>query len=289
MRTSVAISDREFDLLRRLIHAHAGIALAPWKRYLVHSRLARRLQELGLSTFAEYHARLIADATGAELTRFINAMTTNKTEFFRESHHFDYLRSTWLPARGPCRRASDRHLRLWSAGCSTGEEPYSLAITLLAALDEPASWDVRILASDIDTEVLDRAGEGVYPLEQVAPVPRPLLPRYFLRGTGPRNGLVRVKPSVRSLVTFRRINFLEEPWPIRARFDVIFCRNVLIYFDRDTQHRVLSRLVLQLKDDGLLFLGHAEGVHGLAGGLAREGATIYRRVSTGSSPEPPRR
>jgi chemotaxis protein methyltransferase CheR len=286
MSTDLDISDREFDLLRKLIHAHAGIALAPWKRYLVRSRLTRRLQELGLATFADYHARLLADSTGAELMRFINAMTTNKTEFFREPHHFDYLRSTWLPSRGPCRRASDRHLRLWSAGCSTGEEPYSLAITLLGALNDAADWDIRILASDIDTEVLDRAAEGIYPMEHVGPVPRPLLPRYFLRGTGPRSGLVRVKPAARSLVAFRRINFLDEPWPIRTRFDVIFCRNVLIYFDRATQQRVLTRLVLQLKDDGLLFLGHAEGAHGLVSGLTRVGPTIYRRSGTGSSPEP---
>jgi chemotaxis protein methyltransferase CheR len=285
----VAITDGEFDLLRRLIHAHAGIALAPWKRHLVRARLGQRLAELGLTTFAEYHTRLVADATGAELTRFTNAMTTNKTEFFREAHHFEYLSSTWVPARGPCRRASDRHLRFWSAGCSTGEEPYTLAVTLLDALDGAAGWDIRILASDIDTEVLGLAAEGIYALEQVAPVPPALLPRYFLRGTGAREGLVRVKPALTSLVTFRRINFVEEPWPIRVRFDAIFCRNVLIYFDRATQERVLRRLVLQLKDDGLLFLGHSESVHGLVTGLTRVGATIYRRAITGSSPAPLRR
>jgi len=216
-------------------------------------------------------------------------MTTNKTEFFREGHHFDYLRTAWLPSRGPCRRASDRQLRMWSAGCSTGEEPYSLALTLLDALDGAASWDIRILASDIDTEVLARAAEAIYPLEHVAPVPAALLPRYFLRGTGARAGLVRVKPAVRSLVTFRRINFLDEPWPVQTRFDAIFCRNVLIYFDRPTQARILHRLVLQLKDDGLLFLGHSESAHGLVRSLAAVAPTIYRRHTPGSSPAPPRR
>jgi chemotaxis protein methyltransferase CheR len=282
------LTDGEFDLLRRLIHAHAGIALGPWKRYLVRARLTRRLQELGLSTFAEYHTRLLADATGGELTRFINAMTTNKTEFFREAHHFEYLRTHWVPSRGPCRRATDRQLRLWSAGCSTGEEAYSMAITLLDALDGEAPWDVRILASDIDTEVLALAAEGIYPVEQVAPVPRPMLPRYFLRGTDAREGYVRVKPNVRSLVTFRRINFIDQVWPIRARFDVIFCRNVLIYFDRATQQRILGRLVLQLKDDGLLFVGHSESLHGIEG-LAPVGATVYRRTTPGSSSAPARR
>jgi chemotaxis protein methyltransferase CheR len=285
----VAISDQEFDVLRRLIHAHAGIALAPWKRYLIRARLTRRLQELGLSTFAEYHTRLLADGTGTELMRFINAMTTNKTEFFREAHHFEYLRDTWLPARGPCRRATDRHLRLWSAGCSTGEEAYTLAVTLLDALDGAADWDIRILASDIDTDVLGRAAEAIYPIANVEPVPRPMLPRYFLRGTDARSGLVRVKPAVRSLVTFRRINFLDDPWPIRARFDVILCRNVLIYFDRATQHRVLTRLVTQLKDGGVLCLGHSESLHAPVPGLARVAATIYRRDNEGSSPAPPRR
>jgi chemotaxis protein methyltransferase CheR len=254
----------------------------------VRARLARRLQELGLTTFAEYHTRLLADDTGGELTRFINAMTTNKTEFFREAHHFDYLRTRWLPARGPCRRAADRHIRVWSAGCSTGEEAYTLAITLLDALDGRDAWDLRILASDIDTEVLAHAAEAIYPMEQVAPVPNAMIPRYFLRGTGTQEGFVRVKPAVQSLVTFRRINFIEEPWPIRTRFDVIFCRNVLIYFDRPTQQRILSRLVLQLKDDGLLFLGHSESVLGFDG-LAPVGPTVYRRTTPASSSAAARR
>ncbi len=283
MSPDVAISEQEFDLLRRLIHAHAGIALAPWKRDVVRARLGRRLHELGITTFAEYHTRLLADASGTELTRFINAMTTNKTEFFREAHHFDYIRSTWLPSRGPCRRATDRRLRFWSAACSTGEEPYSLALTLLETLDGGAGWDLRILASDIDTDVLAHAAEGIYPMEQVAPVPRAMLPRYFLRGTGEREGVVRLKPQVRALVTFRRINFLDDPWPIRTRFDAIFCRNVLIYFDRPTQQRILHRLVRQLTDTGLLFLGHAESIHGLVSGLTPVAATVYRRVAPESA------
>ena len=215
-------------------------------------------------------------------------MTTNKTEFFREAHHFEYVRTRWLPSRGPCRRMSDRHLRVWSAGCSTGEEAYTLAITLLDALDAGERWDVRILASDIDTEVLTHAAAGIYPLEQVAPVPRAMIPRYFLRGTGGQDGFVRVKPAVRSLVTFRRINFIDEPWPIRTRFDLIFCRNVLIYFDRPTQQRILSRLVLQMKDDGLLFLGHSESILGFDA-LAPVGATVYRRTTPASSSAAARR
>jgi chemotaxis protein methyltransferase CheR len=278
--TDLVITDREFAQLRELIHAHAGIALAPCKRYLVQARLARRLRELGLSTFADYHERLTSDASGAELTCFINAMTTNKTDFFRESHHFEHLRTKWLAARPP---GAARRLRVWSAACSTGEEPYTLAVTILDALGGGMGWDIRILASDIDTEVLARAAEGVYTAEQVAPVPRPLLQRYFLRGTGGRAGSYQVGPAARGLVTFRRINFLDEPWPIRTRFDAIFCRNVLIYFDRPTQQRVLARLTACLVDDGLLFLGHSESAHGLVDGVRAVGPTIYQRVPTGDS------
>ena len=280
----LALTDDDFTRLRRLIHEEAGITLAPWKRGLVRGRLARRLEELGLRTFAEYHARLVDDASRDELTHFINAMTTNKTEFFREPHHFDYVRDAWLPSRGPCRRRTDRRLRLWSAGCSTGEEPYTLAMTLLDAIDVTVGWDIRILATDIDTDVLAHAEQAVYATEQLTPVPSALVRRYFLRGTGERSGLVRVKPDVRALVTFRHLNVLDDPWPMHGRFDAIFCRNVLIYFDRATQQRVLSRLVHQLADGGMLFLGHSETVHGMVEGLTPAGATIYRRAGTRAAP-----
>jgi chemotaxis protein methyltransferase CheR len=285
----LVITDREFHRFRRLIHDHAGIALAPSKRYLVQARLARRLRELGLPTFADYHALLVRDATGVELTRFINAMTTNKTDFFREAHHFTYLREKWLPSRGACRRASDRVLRFWSAGCSTGEEPYTLALTLLDALGGGLGWDLRILATDIDTDVLARAEAAIYQLDQVAPVPRPLLPRYFLRGTGPHAGTVRVKDAVRALVVFRRLNLHDEHWPTRNRFDAIFCRNVVIYFDRPTQQRVLTRLVDHLNDEGLLFLGHSETPNGLVTGLTPVAPTVYRRAAAGSCSAAPGR
>jgi chemotaxis protein methyltransferase CheR len=151
-------------------------------------------------------------------------------------------------------------------------------MTLLEALDGGAGWDIRILASDIDTDVLARAGEGVYALDQLAPVPVPLVPRHFLRGRGEYEGTARIRPAVRNLVTFRRINFLDDPWPIRASFDAIFCRNVLIYFDRSTQRRVLERFVRLLKDEGLLFLGHSESAYGLLDGVALVGNTVYRRT-----------
>jgi chemotaxis protein methyltransferase CheR len=291
----LGITDREFEVFRELVHRCTGIHLGPQKRHLLVARLGRRLRALGLPSFAAYHRYLAEeDADGAELGRFVNAITTNKTDFFREAHHFRYLAERWIPGlRARAARGGERRVRLWSAACSTGEEPYTLALTLLEGLGTALGWDVRVLASDIDTECLARAASGVYTLEQVRPVPAALVRRYFLRGRGADAGRVQVRPEVRALVTFRRINFLDDPWPIRTRFDAIFCRNVLIYFDRATQQRILERLLGYLAPDGLLCLGHSEGVHGLAQGLVAVGHTIYRRAGAPArhplaAPEPAR-
>jgi chemotaxis protein methyltransferase CheR len=281
----VAITDREFDLFRRLVHRHAGIALSEHKRQLVQARLAKRLRALGLESFTEYYTLLTEhDPHGEETTRFVNAMTTNKTNFFREPHHFDYLAREWIPAvKDRAVRRGDRSLRIWSAGCSTGEEPYTIAIVLSEGLGSLLGWDLRILASDIDTEVLERAARGTYTLEQVSAIPPDARARHFLRGRGQHDGLVQARPELRAPIAFRRINFLDDPWPIRARFDVVFCRNVLIYFDRPTQRRILERFVGLLKPDGLLFLGHSESIHGLLDGLVHLGNTIYR-IAPGRAP-----
>lgn len=281
----VPVTDREFEIFRALVLARTGIALTPQKRLLLQSRLAKRLRALGLATFTEYHEYLtLRDPDGEEMVHFINAVTTHKTEFFREPHHFHYLRDEWAALkRRRCRRVGDRVLRFWSAACSTGEEPYSLAMTLLDALPELShGWDLRILASDIDTDVLAHARNGTYGLDQAAPIPPPLRTRYLLRGTGAHAGLVRMRPILRELIVFRRISLLDEPWPIRTRFDAIFCRNALIYFDRPTQARILERLVGFLKDDGLLVLGHSETVHGLGLDLVPVGNTIYRCSRAGA-------
>ncbi len=276
---AAGITDREFEIFRALVHARTGIALTPQKRLLLQSRLAKRLRVLGLATFTEYHEYLtLRDPGGEEMVHFINGVTTHKTEFFREPHHFAYLRDEWAPLkRLRSRRAGDRVLRFWSAACSTGEEAYSIAMTLLEALPEVGEdWDLRILASDIDTDVLTHGADGTYGVDQIGPIPPPLRSRYLLRGTGPKAGLVRIRPTLRGLIVFRRISLLDEPWPIRTRFDAIFCRNALIYFDRPTQARILERLVGFLKDDGFLMLGHSETVHGLGLELVPVGNTIYR-------------
>jgi chemotaxis protein methyltransferase CheR len=275
------LTDREFELFRSLVASQTGIALSPSRRVLLQARLSKRLQALGLRTFGEYH-RLLGeqDPLGEEMVHFVNAVTTNRTEFFRESHHFVFLAQTWAPAlRARIAETGDRSVRVWSAGCSSGEEAYTIAMTIRDELGSIAGLDARILASDIDTEVLARAVAATYSLDAMALVPKPALPRHFLRGTGPHTGLVQVRPENRAMVTVRRINLLDRPWPIRTRFDAIFCRNVLIYFDRPTQQRVLERLVAFLKEDGYLVLGHSESVHGLVGGLRHLGRTIYQRTT----------
>jgi len=274
-----SMTDEEFKLFQRLLRAHSGIALGPHKRYLVQARLARRLRALGLATYAAYHAYLTrGDAGSHELTQFVNAMTTNKTDFFREAHHFRYLTEVWAPAmRERAARTGERRLRLWSAGCSTGEEPYTLAMTVVDALGA-SGWDLRILASDIDTEVLARAEAGVYTAAQIEPVPPALRARNFTRVSEPgAEQRWQVRPEVRALIAFRRINFNDAVWPIRTRFEVIACRNVLIYFDRLDQQRILGRLDDFLKPDGLLCLGHSESLHGLLAGVRPVGHTIYRK------------
>lgn len=275
-----ALADREFHLLRRLVQEHTGIALGPHKREMLRARLSRRLRALRLPGFPEY-CRLLQgpESAAAELPQFVNAVTTNVTGFFREAHHFRHMTEVWLPeVRDRAANDGQRRLRIWSAGCSTGEEPYSIALTLLDHLGAALPrWDVRILASDIDTDALARAAAGVYPAERAAGVPPSLLPRGFLRGTGDWAGKLRVRPEVQEMVAFRHINLMDEPWPIRTRFDAIFCRNVLIYFDRPSQRRLLDGLFAFLRPDGLLFLGHSESLHGLLTGMKHIRNTIYQR------------
>jgi chemotaxis protein methyltransferase CheR len=273
----VPLSQQEFDLLRELAHRQAGIHLGPHKKEMLKARLLKRLRTLGFKSFLEYYSHLQhRDDAGDERVQFVNALTTNVTEFFREEHHFRFLREQWLPSLRA--GATSNRLRIWSAGCSTGEEPYSIAMAVREGLGPACpAWDVRILASDIDSDALQRAADGIYPQEKLAQVPVPLHARYFLCGTGKFTGKVRVRPQLQEWLTFRRMSLVEPAWPIYTRFDAIFCRNVLIYFNRADQERVLKRLLEYLDDSGLLFLGHSEGVHGMNCGLHPVGPTTYRR------------
>ena len=273
---TVALTDREFARLRTLVRAETGIALRESKRALVCARLGRRLRHYGYSTFEEYCDHLQErDPAGEERRRLANAITTTKTDFYREQHHFDFLRDTVLPALV---RAGVERLRLWSAGCSTGEEAYSLAATLLDGLPRGRPWDARILACDVNGDALATAEAGIYARELVAKVPAVVLKRHFTPVPG-EPSLVSVNAALRELIAFRRINLCQQPWPIRTKFDVIFCRNVMIYFDRATQSTLLQALVAQLVPGGYLFLGHSESLLGAEMRLTYVARTVYRTPS----------
>ncbi|EHQ51725.1 CheR-type MCP methyltransferase [Ectothiorhodospira sp. PHS-1] len=264
-------TDQDFERVRGLIHAHAGISLNPGKRDMVYSRLARRLRACRLQSFGQYLDRLEVDTP--EWEQFVNALTTNLTAFFRESHHFPVLAAHLVNAHAVHRRP----LRIWSAGCSTGEEPYTIAMTAINAF---GSWTppVKILATDLDTQVVEHASEGIYGMERASKVPAEEMRRFFLRGRGRQEGMVRVRPQVRSLVTFRTLNLLGGTWPLKGPFDAIFCRNVLIYFDKPTQYRLMSRFHPLMPPGSLLFVGHSESLAHAADLFRLKGKTIYEPV-----------
>ena len=272
------IGDAEFDALRELMYRETGVSLSETKRALMCSRLARRLRGLDIHSYDDYIRFLSeADPDGEELQKLVNSLTTNKTDFMRESHHFDFLRDVIIPeAQQRAAAGGPRRLRIWSAACSQGDEPYSIAMTVLASLPNVNSWDVKILASDINTEVLATAEAGKYPLEKLDPLPEDWKRRYLLRGSGGDPGTCQIHPEVKRLITFRQIN-LTGPWPYRTKFDVIFCRNVIIYFDQETRERLLKRLGSQLNDSGYMMLGHSENSPWLAQTFESLGQTIFRR------------
>jgi len=285
--SDIPLTTQEFRLLRELIYRQTGIALREGKNALLKTRLLKRLRRYGCDSFSQYYDLLQnQDVGGCELQEMINAVTTNKTYFFREPHHFKCLEKLVLErAKRLAAAGRQPSLRFWSAGCSSGEEAYSIAITLADALVPLSRWDVKVLATDIDTQMLERGREAVYSGESVAELPHHLLERHFLRGQGRYADCVRVKPELRSLVSFGRINLAEEPWPLRGRFDAIFCRNVIIYFDRPTQQTVLQRLARCLNAEGILFSGHSENLFWLSELFQSVGNTAYQ-VRTTSVTQP---
>lgn len=275
------IADRDFDRFRALIERTTGIHLGERKRDLVCARLGPRLRELRLPGFADYWRYLEEeDPGGEELRRLVNRITTNKTSFFREAHHFTLLSERVLrPFAEGLGHGGPRRLRLWSAGCSTGEEPWSIAMTIAAEVPSWASADVRLLATDIDSEVLATGESGTYPDERASAIPPAVLRAGFLRGRGSFAGRLQVRPQLRKLVVFRELNLIAEPWPLRAAFDAIFCRNVLIYFTPLQQRRLIERLLERLRPGGLLLLGHAESLLGMRPGLRALGRTAFEKVA----------
>lgn len=263
----------DFERVRQLIYQHAGISLSPVKQDMVYSRLARRLRTTGKSTFSEYLDMLERGGTN-EWEHFVNSLTTNLTSFFREPHHFpifvDHLKKL----------GTKRPIRVWCSAASTGEEPYSIAMSVLEAFGANASH-VSIFASDLDTNVLATAQKGIYPIERVEKISPERLKRFFLKGSGSQEGYVTVRPELKQLIEFRQVNLLDANWPVRGPLDVIFCRNVMIYFDKPTQHKILSRFSPLLQADGLMFAGHSESFLHAADIFKSLGKTVYALTKAG--------
>lgn len=260
-------TEADFERVRKLIYEQAGISLSAQKKDMVYSRLARRLRATGLHGFDEY-LRLLETGDQEEWQAFVNSLTTNLTSFFRESHHFPVLAEHVKAQR-------DGHpIALWCSASSTGEEAYSMAMTMVDAYGS-YSPPVKILATDVDTNVLATAQQGVYPLERVEKLPQETIKRFFLKGTGAQAGYVRVRRELREMITFRQINLLHDNWPIRGPFDAIFCRNVMIYFDKPTQYRILQKFVPLMRREGLLFAGHSESFYHAADLFKLRGKTVY--------------
>lgn len=261
----------DFEQVKRLIYDHAGINLSDSKMDMVYSRLGRRLRARGLTTFRDY-LDLVGSGDGEEWESFVNSLTTNLTDFFRESHHFPVLAEHLRAVR------ERQPLNIWCSASSTGEEPYSLAMTAVETFGS-LSPPVRILATDLDTNVLEKARRGIYSLDRLQKVSPERQRKFFLLGTGKNAGSARVKESLRHLITFRQLNLLDENWPIRGPFEALFCRNVMIYFDKATQRKILEKFLPLMRGDSLLFMGHSEGLHHVADLFKINGRTVYSLTS----------
>ncbi|HEX8987341.1 MAG TPA: CheR family methyltransferase [Rhodocyclaceae bacterium] len=259
----------DFERVRKLIRQQAGISLSPIKRDMVYSRLARRLRALHMTSFAQYLAHLERGGAG-EWETFVNSLTTNLTSFFRENHHFPILAEYLAGLR-------QRPIRIWCSAASTGEEPYSIAITACESFGS-LTPPVSILATDIDTSVLATGERGVYPTERIERLEAVRVQRYFLKGTGTQDGFVRVRPELQKLITFGRLNLLDAQWRVNGPFDAIFCRNVMIYFDKETQYAILRKFIPLLREDGLFFAGHSESFIHAADLIRPLGRTVYERT-----------
>ena len=272
------LHDREFDLFSSFIYDEVGIKLPRSKKTMLEARLQKRLKAHGMTNFDEYAKYLFSPAGRAnELIQMINVVTTNKTDFFREPAHFDYLTRTALPALA-AQRGENATIRLWSAGCSTGEEPYTLMMVLSEYREENPGFRFSLLASDIDTSVIEKAKTGIYTEDKTDTITLKLKKKYLLKSKDKSKGLVRIVPQLRNQIKFRRINFMDESFGMTEPLDIIFCRNVIIYFDRETQERLMQKFYRNLSDGGYLFLGHSETLNGLDTRFQTVASTVYRKI-----------
>lgn len=261
----------DFNILRKLSNDHSGIQVPDERFDMFYSRLSKRVRKLGLSNFKEY-CQYLHNHHDNEFTDFINAITTNLTSFFREQHHFDYLRDVVIPEL-LVRNKSTKQIRIWSAGCSTGEEPYSVAMTLLENL--PAGWSTQILATDLDTNVLQTASDGIYTQDRIADLSPDVLKRWFMRSKSSPD-YVKVKPELQEIIQFKQLNLMQD-WGMQTPFDVIFCRNVLIYFDRETKTTLAKRYAKMLASKSWLFIGHSESLNQICNEFELVATTSYRK------------
>ena len=261
----------EFQLYQKLIYNTCGINLTEGKKQLLVSRLKKRMDTLKITSFKEYREFVISPKNEAEFKLMLNAVSTNKTDFFRENVHFEFLKSSVYPAL-----VKQKNIRIWCAASSSGEEPYTLAMTLMEALKN-SQRDIKILATDISTKVLGEADQGVYNSDTVSPVPPSLLKKYFQKGAGIREGKFLVKDDLKKLVHFKRLN-LMEPFPLTIEFDIVFCRNVMIYFDKETRENLVNRMERHIKIGGYLFIGNAESLSGLKHNYKYVQPAVYQRV-----------
>lgn len=277
----INLSDKQFERIATEIYRLCGINLSVAKKLLVEGRIRKRMKQLSVTSFDAYLDYFFSqEGYEAEYVNLIDAITTNKSDFFRENHHFDFLKETGLPAiiRYIEANVKSRSMSFWSAGCSSGEEPYTLAIVLKEYFEHRKSIHFSIYASDVSTLILDSAIAGIYESEKIDSIPLTLKKKYFLKSKAADKKLIRVASEIRELVDFRRINFLESDYDIPGNLDAAFCRNVLIYFDRQTQESVLKKIVKKIRVEGYLFLGHSETITGLDLPLRRIAPTIYQKI-----------
>lgn len=268
-------TDKEFKFISDLVGERTGIVLSSAKRQMVYGRLSRRLRQLKLTKFSDY-CDLLTSGHEEELIEFTNALTTNLTAFFRENHHFEYLKQTVIPELIR-NKAGSKRIRIWSAGCSSGEEPYSIAMCMREALPKSSGWDIKILATDLDSNMVERGKAGVYTTERVEGLSPERMKKWVKKGTGDNADKVRMSEDLRDMITFKELNLMEA-WPIKGPFDFMFCRNVVIYFNKDTQRILFDRYADLLAPKAHLFIGHSESLNKVTDRFNLLGKTIYQKV-----------
>lgn len=267
-------SEKDFKYIRDLIKDRTGIVLAEHKVDMVYGRLTRRLRELNLDAFDDYLSNLESDEQ--ELVHFVNALTTNLTAFYREPHHFEFITSKLLPQI--MKNKASKRLRIWSAGCSSGEEPYTIAMTVRSIIPANSGWDVKILATDLDSNMVEKGSNGIYTEERVTGLSQQNMKNWVKKGKGDTAGMVKMDDRLREMITFKQLNLMHQ-WPMKGPFDLIFCRNVLIYFNKETQGMLFDRYADMLVNDGHLFIGHSESMYKRCDRFKLLGQTIYKRLS----------